>query len=61
MHFLMNNAIKHFEQKKALTFDFGGGQTDSLAQFFSGFGAQPIEYKIYTANNLPKAIKWLKS
>ncbi len=60
MHFLMDNAIKYFENKKVATFDFGGGQTDSLAQFFSGFGAHPLEYKIYTSNNLPKAIKWLK-
>ena len=41
-------------------FDFGGGQAYSLAQFFSGFGAIAVNYKIFNFNNLPKAIKWLK-
>jgi hypothetical protein len=60
MHLLMDTAIKIFLKKKVRNFDFGGGQIASLAQFYSGFGAQEVEYKIYFYNKLPKAISWLK-
>ena len=61
MHFLMNKVIQFFREKNLKLFDFGGGQSDSMAQFYSGFGAKPLNYKTYKINNLPKAIKWLKS
>lgn len=60
MHFLMDKAIEYFEYKNIRIFDFGGGQSDSLAQFYSGFGAKPLTYSVFNVNNLPKAIKWLK-
>lgn len=60
MHFLMHHAIEFFKKEKILIFDFGGGQSDSLGQFFSGFGASALNYKTLKLNNLPKAIKWLK-
>ncbi len=60
MHFLMQHAIEHYKTKNVRLFDFGGGQNDSLARFFSGFGAKEINYRIFKFNNLPKAIKWLK-
>lgn len=61
MHLLMSKAVTLFKERGVDFFDFGGGQTESIAQFYSGFGAKPLVYKIYKANNLPKAIKWLKT
>jgi len=60
MHLLMDHAIEFFRNNKIRMFDFGGGQNESLAQFYSGLGGEPLNYKIYKVNNLPKAIKWLK-
>jgi hypothetical protein len=60
MHLLMDAAIKMFRKEKLKNFDFGGGQIASLAQFYSGFGAEEVEYKIYFYNKLPRAISWLK-
>lgn len=60
MHQLMDHAIRYFFSKKAHQFDFGGGQNESLARFYSGFGAQPLTYYTCRFNNLPKPISWLK-
>jgi hypothetical protein len=60
MHFLMNHAIEYFKNNKVKMFDFGGGQNDSLANFYSGFGAGALYYKVVKINNLPKPLKWLK-
>jgi hypothetical protein len=60
MHFLMSNAIEYYRRAGAELFDFGGGQSESLARFYAGFGAEPVNYCEYKINNLPKAIRWLK-
>ena len=41
-------------------FDFEGSNIDSIAFFFSGFGAQPEIYQHLKYNNLPWAIKLFK-
>jgi hypothetical protein len=61
MHLLMSKAIELFKIQKVKLFDFGGGQGESMAQFYSGFGAKEMRYKIYKINNLPKPIKWIKT
>lgn len=60
MHLLMEHAILYFFKKKAVQFDFGGGQIESLARFYAGFGAHPLTYYTCRFNNLPKPISWLK-
>lgn len=60
MHFLMHHAIGFYRNSGVKVFDFGGGQSDSMARFYSGFGATELIYKTYRYNNLPKAIRWLK-
>ena len=60
MHLLMNHAIQFFFDKKAVQFDFGGGQNETLARFYSGFGGHPLTYYTFRFNNLPKPISWLK-
>jgi hypothetical protein len=60
MHLLMHHAVEFFREKKVELFDFGGGQNDSLAQFYQGFGAKELNYKIFRVNRLPGVIRWLK-
>ncbi|MBA3665071.1 MAG: GNAT family N-acetyltransferase [Bacteroidetes bacterium] len=60
MHLLMHHAIEYYKKKGVAMFDFGGGQKASIAQFFEGFGALPLNYSEYKVNNLPAPLKWLK-
>jgi hypothetical protein len=60
MHFLMSHAIDHYKRTGVKLFDFGGGQSESLARFYAGFGAIPVNYCEYKAISLPKVIRWLK-
>jgi lipid II:glycine glycyltransferase (peptidoglycan interpeptide bridge formation enzyme) len=60
MHFLMDHAINFYKSKGVELFDFGGGQSESMARFYSGFGAKELLYKLYQVNNLPKPLKWIK-
>jgi hypothetical protein len=60
MHLLMDHAITFYRERKVKLFDFGGGQNESLARFYSGFGGVQLNYKIYRVNNLPRPLKWLK-
>ncbi|MGZ3921223.1 MAG: GNAT family N-acetyltransferase [Bacteroidia bacterium] len=60
MHFLMHHAIEHYKHKKIAMFDFGGGQSASIGQFFAGLGGERVSYYLYKRNNLPKAIRWVK-
>jgi len=60
MHFLMHHAIEFYKDQKVSIFDFGGGQTASIGQFFAGLGGSAITYYQYKKNNLPKAIRWVK-
>lgn len=59
MHLLTARAIQFFEDKSEF-FDFGGGSKESLAQFYKGFGASPLNYSTIKMNNLPWLIKLLK-
>jgi lipid II:glycine glycyltransferase (peptidoglycan interpeptide bridge formation enzyme) len=60
MHFLMSHTIEHYKREGVSLFDFGGGQSENLARFYSGFGAKPVSYCEYRVNRLPKAISWIK-
>jgi lipid II:glycine glycyltransferase (peptidoglycan interpeptide bridge formation enzyme) len=60
MHFLIAHAIDHYKRAGVKLFDFGGGQSESLARFYAGFGAMSVNYCEYKINGLPKAIRWLK-
>ncbi len=56
MHLLMNYAINYFKDKLN-HFDFAGGNTVGLEQFYKGFGALKVSYPVYRHNRLPKIIK----
>lgn len=58
MHLLNSSAIQFFENKCNI-FDFGGGSKESLANFYKGFGALPLQYNSLKINNLPLIIKLL--
>lgn len=60
MHFLMHHAIEHYKATGALFFDFGGGQSPSMAQFYKGFGGSELNYYLFKHNSLPKVIRWVK-
>lgn len=60
MHLLMHHAIEFYKMQKVKLFDFGGGQSDSMAQFYAGFGAEPLIYKTFKFNKLPLPVRWLK-
>lgn len=60
MHLLMEKAIEYYAGKHVKFFDFGGGQSETLARFYSGFGAQPFNYNVYKYNNLPFPLKLIK-
>lgn len=61
MHFLIDCAIKYYENK-ACCFDFGGGSNSmGLAGFYKGFGGEIIEYSFLRVNRLPRLIKFLKN
>lgn len=60
MHLLMKHAIEFYAEKKVKYFDFGGGQGESMARFYAGFGAEELPYTALIVNNLPKAISWIK-
>jgi hypothetical protein len=60
MHLLMHHAIEFYRSNKVKWFDFGGGQSDTMAQFYSGFGAQPLIYKTFKFNKLPLPLRWMK-
>jgi hypothetical protein len=60
MHLLMGHAIEYYRQQKVGLFDFGGGQSESLATFYRGFGAVQLDYKVYKKNTLPAPLKLIK-
>ncbi len=60
MHLLNSSAIQFFETKTDI-FDFGGGTKESLANFYKGFGALPLQYSSLKFNRLPWLIKVLKN
>lgn len=60
MFFLIDQIIKKNEGKDKIL-DFEGSEIPGLEQFFSGFGAVPVDYARLIINNLPRGLKWLKS
>ncbi|MBK9283706.1 MAG: hypothetical protein IPM51_05230 [Sphingobacteriaceae bacterium] len=60
MHSICYYAMNYFFKIGVQLFDFGGGQIESLARFYSGFGATPLVYYRFKINNLPNAVKWFK-
>ncbi len=58
MHLLNSSAIQFFENKTEI-FDFGGGSKESLAVFYKGFGALPLNYNALKINKLPWLLKLL--
>lgn len=59
MHLLNTSAIRFFSDKSQL-FDFGGGTKESLANFYKGFGAEPLQYQSLHVNRLPWLVNVLK-
>lgn len=61
MHIMMAHAIDFFKDK-ALLLDFGGGSnSEGLANFYKGFGGEPMEYGFLRVNKLPRLIKFIKN
>lgn len=58
-HFLIDRFIENHAET-GLTLDFEGGDVESLAFFYSGFGANEEPYPAVKYNRLPFYIKWLK-
>jgi hypothetical protein len=59
MHLLNSSAVQFFSDKSQL-FDFGGGNKESLANFYKGFGAVALPYRSLNYNRLPWLINLLK-
>jgi len=59
MHLLMDHAINYFKDK-ANIFDFGGGSSSGLANFYRGLGGSELIYHTLKVNNLPWPLKILK-
>jgi hypothetical protein len=59
-HYLVDRFIFDFAAKP-LVLDFEGSDVDSLAFFYSGFGATYETYRTLWANRLPWYIKWIKA
>jgi hypothetical protein len=62
MYVLIDFALTHYRGRFE-TFDFGGSDIDSVAEFYHKFGAHDRVYYDYTLNDLPfwfKALKKLK-
>ncbi len=59
MFFLMNHVIKEYSNQN-LILDFEGSEINSIARFFSGFGASHLPYYRLVINRLPWPIRWLK-
>jgi hypothetical protein len=60
MHLLIDYAIRYFLSNGVKYFDFGGGENESLARFYSGFGAFPFIYHTYKFNRLPFPLNMIK-
>lgn len=58
-HTLINEFIKE-QAGKDIILDFEGSDVDSLAFFYSGFGASEEPYACYRNNRLPWFIRWMK-
>lgn len=58
-HFLIHSFIKD-HAGTPLTLDFEGSDVESIAFFYSGFGAIPELYPAVRLNRLPFYLKWLK-
>lgn len=59
MHLLMQTAINYYKDK-AVLFDFGGGTAPGLANFYNGFGAEPLSYSVLKINTLPRLVNFIK-
>ncbi|MGE0567350.1 MAG: hypothetical protein AB7O73_05325 [Bacteroidia bacterium] len=59
MHKLMATAINYFGDKVAV-FDFGGGNSKNLAEFYKGLGGKEKEYPTLKVNKLPLPLRLIK-
>ena len=59
-HALVNEFIKE-QAGNDIILDFEGSDVDSLAFFYSGFGASEENYACYRNNRLPWFIRWMKN
>lgn len=59
MHLLMANAIDHY-RSKASWFDFGGGNSHGMANFYKGLGGHIQTYHLLKVNNLAWPLNKLK-
>jgi hypothetical protein len=59
MHLLMAAALNHY-RSKAQWFDFGGGNSQGMANFYKGLGGQVQTYHLLKVNNLAWPLNKLK-
>lgn len=59
MHLLMAHALDHY-RSKAQWFDFGGGNSQGMANFYKGLGGQVQTYHLLKVNNLAWPLNKLK-
>ncbi len=59
MFLIVNQHIKNHAESN-LTLDFEGSNIESIARFYSGFGAIPCEYSSLKINRLPCYLKLIK-
>jgi len=59
MFFMIDQFIQKYSGNP-YTLDFEGSTIESVARFYSGFGATPTEYSFIRRNNLPLFLKWFK-
>lgn len=59
MHLLMAHALDHY-RSKAQWFDFGGGNSQGMANFYKGLGGQIQTYHLLKVNNLAWPLNKLK-
>lgn len=60
MTFLIDNVIRLYAGTDNIL-DFEGSNNSSLARFYKGFGAAPVNYFQIRRNDLPEPFRWLKN
>ncbi|ALI99309.1 hypothetical protein [Rufibacter tibetensis] len=57
MAFLLDHLIQK-EASSGKTFDFEGSEVPGVANFYAGFGAQPVSYVSLSSKPKPSALQW---
>jgi len=59
MYYLFDSFIKQ-NCEKDIVLDFGGSSVESVANFYTKFGAKNFEYLSIKKSTLPKIVRWIK-